>query len=320
MINLAELTLPWMILPAKLQELHSFSLAGDVSLIAKGTRQQAGQTVTSGNISIIDIIGPIMKRLDLMAMIFGGVTYADIQGAIHAALDDNSVAGVVLKIDSPGGTVAGAFELSDFIYQARGKKPIIAYADGMMASSAYLIGSAASKVIAPPSAQVGSIGVINVHTEVSGADKQVGLTRTVLSSGKYKALGNPYEPLSKDGREDMQTRLNYFYSLFIKAVARNRGITEKKALSMADGKIFIGQQALDIGLVDAIGNLDYALSFAQGKQSAAATTVTASAVSYRELVTTEQKRLRCSQQEAARKILETEAGQAAFLSKVRNGK
>lgn len=295
-------------------------MAGDISLAAKGNSRQSGQSTKAGNVAVIEITGPIMKRLDLMAMIFGGITYSNVQQAIQTALDDNSVTGVVLKIDSPGGTVAGAFELSDYLYQARGKKTIISYADGMMASSAYLIGSATDRIVSPISASVGSIGVVNIHTELSGADKQAGIKRTVLSSGKYKALGNLYEPLSKDGWDDIQAKLDYFYGLFIKAVARNRGISEKKSLAMADGKIFIGQQALDVGLVDQIGDFDAALSYAQGKRPAAATVTAAAALGYNEMVSSLQKQEGCSYQEAAHKILESEEGKMAFLSKVKNGK
>lgn len=138
---------------------------------------------------------------------------------------------------------------------------MVAFASGYMASAAYWIGSAADAVIADKTAMVGSIGVVTVHADLSEADKRSGIKRTVLTAGKYKAIGNNAEPLSKEAGAVIQSELDYIYSVFIDSVARNRSVAVSSVLkNMADGRIFIGRQALDAGLVDQVGSLSTALA------------------------------------------------------------
>jgi len=232
-----------------------------------GRKLENSREITIKNkTAIIPIMGIISKRMGMFTQISGGASTEAIQGDIQSSLENKDIESIALMIDSPGGSVPGQFELSDFIFNARGKKPIVAYADGMMLSAAYLIGSAADEIIAYDSSQVGSIGVVSIHTDISESDKQAGIKRTILTAGKYKALGNSYEPLSKPAQDYTQEGIDYIYSLFINSVMRNRGITEEKALSMADGKVFIGQQALDVGLVDKMGNFNFALKRAQKRK------------------------------------------------------
>jgi len=212
-----------------------------------------------GDTAIIPISGPLMKRESFFSFFFGGSSYAFIKAAVKAAMGDDEVASIVLRIDSPGGVVNGLEETADLIYDARDQKPIVAYADGMMASAAYWIGSAATELVAGATSMVGSIGVLMVHDDWSKSNERAGLNVTYLTAGKYKALGNPDEPLSDLARETFQAELNYLYTLFVETVARNRDVEEGKVLSdMADGRIFIGQQSADAGLVDYIGNFELA--------------------------------------------------------------
>ena len=217
-----------------------------------------------GDTAIIGINGPLMKRESFAFFFFGGSSYAFIQAAVKAALVDDEVASIVLRVDSPGGMVNGLEETADLIFNARAKKPIVAYADGMMASAAYEIGSAAGEIVAGATAMAGSIGVLMVHEDWSKHNEKNGIDVTYLTAGKYKALGNPDEPLSDLARETFQGELNYLYTLFVETVARNRDVEEGQVLSdMADGRIFIGQQAVDAGLVDYVGNFELAYERAQ---------------------------------------------------------
>jgi signal peptide peptidase SppA len=217
-----------------------------------------------GDTAIIPISGPLMKRESFFSFFFGGSSYAFVQSAVKAALVDDEVASIVLRVDSPGGVVNGVEETAELIYNAKDQKPIVAYADGMMASAAYWIGSAATEIVAATTSMVGSIGVLMVHDDWSKYNEKVGLDVTYLTAGKYKALGNPAEPLSDLARETFQADLNYLYTLFVETVARNRDVEEGKVLSdMADGRIFIGQQSADAGLVDYIGNFELAYERAQ---------------------------------------------------------
>ena len=153
----------------------------------------------------------------------------------------------------------GTEALSDIIFDSRKEKPIVAYADGNMTSAAYWMGSAAEVVVAGPTSVLGSIGVLMIHTDYSEMDKRDGIKTTYLTAGKYKALGNSTEPLTLEAKEYFQNQLNYIYSIFVDSVARNRDVeAEKVLMDMAEGKLFIGQQAMDVGLVDRIGTIESA--------------------------------------------------------------
>jgi signal peptide peptidase SppA len=158
------------------------------------------------------------------------------------------------------------------VYAARGQKPIVAFANGMMASAAYWIGSAADEIVAEETAEIGSIGVVMMHYDYSGADEQAGVKRTILQAGHYKAMGNDTEPLSEEAEEYFQGHLDYLYTLFVDAVARNRDVTAEAVIEdMAEGRIFIGRQAVDAGLVDRLGNFETAMALvmeqAAGRQN-----------------------------------------------------
>lgn len=217
-----------------------------------------------GDTAIISVVGPLMKRETFSFWFFGGTSYAYIKAAVKAAAADDEVASIILRVDSPGGVVNGLEEVVDLVFEARGSKPIVAYADGMMASAAYEIGSAAGEIVAGATAMVGSIGVLMVHEDWSKYNEKAGIDVTYLTAGKYKALGNPDEPLSNLAKETFQAELDYLYTIFVETVARNRDTDSGKVLSdMADGRIFIGQQAMDAGLVDHIGNFALAYERAQ---------------------------------------------------------
>lgn len=212
--------------------------------------QSGGRRVDlPGNVAEIMISGTLSKR----AFAFDcGTSYARIQEQIQAALDDRQVKAILLNVDSPGGTVPGVQELAKFIRNADAQKPIYAWTDGAMTSAAYWIGSAARFVAANDTASVGSIGVYLVHEERSQADAASGVVRTVIKAGSLKALGNDAEPLTDAARAEIQGRMDQIYEVFVSAVASHRNVPAEEALAMADGKVFLGQAALEIGLIDAV--------------------------------------------------------------------
>lgn len=188
--------------------------------------------------------------------------------AVEFAVKKKEIKSIVLDIDSPGGTIDGLVGRSDYIYGLRSHKPVIAYADDQMTSAAYWIGSAAQRIISGKTSTLGSIGISMVHYDYSKADEKRGLKRTFLKSGKYKAFGNDAELLDDQSKAYFQNQLDFFYSIFIEQVARNRNASVKTVLDkMADGKLFIGQQAVNAGLADGLGNLDDAISAAQSAMS-----------------------------------------------------
>ena len=215
--------------------------------------------LTDSGAAVISIKGPLVKD-PFLAWWVGGTTFGEIQAAIGRALDDARVDGIVLDMDSPGGTVNGTEETAEVVFAARGKKPIVAYSSGMMASAAYWIGSAAERVIVGKTAEVGSIGVLMVHRDWSRAEERFGVKTTYLTAGKYKALGNPSEPLSEFARGEFQAQLDQLYSMFVGAVALHRDTEETKVRAdMAEGRLFIGERAVGAGLADETGNLQAAI-------------------------------------------------------------
>lgn len=230
---------------------------------AKATGKKQGAK-KQGAIAVIPIVGPLSKRYSFFSMLFGGTSMVEIGRLVTTAAADDDVSAIVLDIDSPGGTVAGTEELSSIIFDARSRKPIIGFSDGTLASAAYWIGSAAHKLVISKSAGVGSIGVVVIHTDYSEQDAKAGVRHTVLTAGKYKAVGNSAAPLSEEDRKIIQDRLEYTHSVFIDAVAKNLDLPAELVRStMADGGVHIGDQAVKIGMAHQTGTFSDAVRLAE---------------------------------------------------------
>jgi capsid assembly protease len=258
----------WAIMPTRLLEIQGIYAAHmrDESIDIAAVEQRMGRQLANEHrsyevrdgVAILPIEGVIAKRMNLFTQISGGASTQLLQRELGAALDDPEVHSIVLQIDSPGGTVDGTQTLANAVLAARDKKPIVTLASGTMASAAYWIGSAAQAAyIVDGTTSVGSIGVVTSHTDISGAEAARGIKTTEISAGKYKRIASQYAPLSEDGRQSIQDQLDYLYSLFVGAVAQHRGVSEEQVLAdMADGRVFVGQRAVDAGLVDGITSLD----------------------------------------------------------------
>lgn len=180
-----------------------------------------------------------------------------IAAAARGAMADPTVGALLFYVDSPGGTVDGTADLAQELFSMRGRKPMVSYTDGMMTSAAYWIGSAADRIlISGDTTEVGSIGVIATHIDVSRALDQFGVKVTHITAGKYKAVFSPFQPLSDLGRTTMQEIVDYLYAGFLRGVAQHRGTDPDTVhAAMADARIFIGRQAITAGLVDAEASL-----------------------------------------------------------------
>ncbi|MCX5712119.1 MAG: signal peptide peptidase SppA [Candidatus Omnitrophica bacterium] len=207
--------------------------------------------------AIIPIYGVIAKRVSQVGGVSQprGTSIEEIKNDLISAMDDPGVEKVILDIDSPGGSVDGIDEFSDYIFNLRRKKPIIAFANGMMASAAYYIGSAADKIYASKSSEVGSIGVYAVINDCSVANHNAGIKTEIIKAGKYKATGHPDKPLTEEDRQLIQEEINTYYGLFVEAIMRNRNMTEDQSKGIATGRTWIGKKALDVGLIDGLTNL-----------------------------------------------------------------
>jgi len=260
-------SMPWAIMQEKLDaimELLELRAEGGI-LTREEVEARIGEPkkVTAqkqGVVAVIPIYGVISQRMNMFSEISGGTSTEQIAKQFDSALNDSSVAAILFDVDSPGGSVYGVSELAAKIYGARGRKPIKAIANPLMASAAYFIASAADEVIAASSGDVGSIGVFAVHTDVSGMDAMHGVKRTLIKAGKYKAEGNYFTPLSEDARAHMQEMVNDSYDDFVEAVARHRGATPAAVRAgYGQGRVLTAKRAIAENLIDRVATLDQVL-------------------------------------------------------------
>ncbi len=212
-----------------------------------------------GNIGVLPLTGIITQRSGsgLMEMLFGGTKVDAFSAAFTKMVNTPSVGAIVLDIDSPGGSVFGVNELAATIREARGSKPIIAVANSVAASAAYLIGSAADTLVVTPGGQVGSIGVYAQHEDISELTEKAGVKITTISAGKFKTEGNEFEPLSDSAREDMQQKVDGYYDQFISAVSQGRGVPESTVRSkFGQGRMVMADEALASKMVDRVASFD----------------------------------------------------------------
>lgn len=220
---------------------------------ATGGEMRTPYSVQNG-VAVIPVQGVMVKAESAWNRFCGMTSSATLRADLQTAMEDSTVQSIVLWIDSPGGQVDGTQVLAQDIFAARGKKQIIAFADGMMASAAYWIGAAADQVhISSQTDMVGSIGVVAQHIDRSAA---AGGTVTEITAGKYKRIASENGPLTEEGRESLQSQVDRIYSVFVEDIAKFRGVSVETVLeNMADGRIFMGSDAIDAGLADGVSSL-----------------------------------------------------------------
>ncbi len=231
------------------------NIAGDATNILGGTRDKRDNTPTlavEGGVATIPIRGVLTKRSDFWSRLFGDSTVESIREDLAAALADSSVEAIVFDVDSPGGSVDGIAELADEIFAARAVKPSAAFTDGLMASAAYHLASAAGSVVASRSAEVGSIGVYATVWDESVALHNEGLKVEIIKAGKFKAAGHPATPLTADARSVIQESVDDFMAIFTSAVQRGRAMSDEQVDHVATGRTWIAAKAQELGLVDRV--------------------------------------------------------------------
>jgi len=190
-----------------------------------------------------------------------GTVYSEQMASLIDQADQNqSIKAIVLRIDSPGGSVVGSNE----IYQAlqKVKKPIVISMGEMAASGGYYVSCAADKIMANPATLTGSIGVIAQMPDISGLMDKLGLDVTVIKSGKFKDEGSPFRPMTPEEKRIWQDIIDEAYGQFVGIVAEGRSLPVEKVRELADGRVYTGQQAIDLGLADEEGNLPDAIKLA----------------------------------------------------------
>lgn len=254
-LKTALATQPWAMMPEIINALMAGTPAPEAANAARAARAGAS---APGSIAVIPLAGVIVPHASGW---FGDEAALDVFGAaLDAAVADPGIAAILIDIDSPGGSVYGVGEAAAQVYAARSAKPVVAIANSLAASAAYWIGSQAAEFHVTPSGEAGSIGVWQAHMDVSQAMEEAGVKATLISAGKFKTEGNPFEPLSEEARGFMQSRVDDYYAAFTRAVARGRNIgVEQVRSGMGQGRVLGADAALAENMVDGIATRDEVL-------------------------------------------------------------
>lgn len=210
-------------------------------------------------VAVLEIDGTLVNKNGSLQPYCGMTGYDGIRTQVMAALLDPTIHGIALYIESPGGEVAGCFDLANFIRDAAAQKPIWAIVDGMAASAAYALASGCSRITASSVGLVGSIGVLVAHADFSKLLAKDGIDVTLIYAGAHKADGNPFEPLPAGVRKDLQTEIDGLWDQFAALVAAGRGVTSD-AVKKLEARCFIAEAAVAARLCDAVQPPDEALA------------------------------------------------------------
>jgi protease IV len=204
--------------------------------------------------------GPKVAVVELEGVILDG---GSVVRELRERADDPSIKAVVLRVNSPGGVVAPTQEIFTAIQRVRKSgKPVVASLGAVAASGGYYVATAADRIYANPGTLTGSIGVIMQMANLEGLLKKVGVEYVVVKAGAYKDVGNIARTMSPEERRMLQALLDDVYSQFVDAVAEGRGLERKEVLAFADGRIYSGQQALKLKMVDELGGFEDAVEAA----------------------------------------------------------
>ena len=199
-------------------------------------------------IGVIEVLGPIMTSEDLIRNII-------------EFRDNNSVKAVILRIDSPGGSVGPSQEIYNEVVKLQKIKPVVVSMGSVTASGGYYIAAPAKRLFANPGSITGSIGVIMSFPNYEGLMEKVGVSSVVVKSGKFKDIGSASRPFGDDERKLMQALIDDVHSQFVEAVSLGREMPAEKVREISDGRIFSGRQALSVGLIDELGGFQDAVDY-----------------------------------------------------------
>lgn len=268
----------WAIDPSKLAELLSvlaFRAAGHEFTAEEirariGDGGSGGGAAKRGGVAIIPIRGVIAHRMGGMDDSSGGTSVERIGAMMAAVANDASIGTIVFDIDSPGGTVPGVQELAGQMFETRGRgtQVFIAQVNSLAASAAYWLASQCDEIVCIPSGTAGSIGVFTAHEDLSAALDKEGVSITLISAGKYKVEGNPFEPLSDDAKAILQARVDEAYDAFVKDVARGRGVSVSDVRNgYGQGRALGAKDAKKAGMIDSIATMEQTIGRLVGKSS-----------------------------------------------------
>lgn len=215
----------------------------------------------AGAVAVLPVYGVLSQRANMMTEMSGGTSVEALQRAFREALADPDVSGILLDVDSPGGAAAGVPEFAEEIRAARGRKPIVAVSNSLMASAALWLGVQADELIVAPSSLTGSLGVVMAHEDWSAAEEQAGVKTTLVFAGEHKVETYDTVSLTDDARSYMQSLVDDLHGMFVKAVAMARGVSVAHVQEhFGQGRVLTPRQAVKVGMADRIGTFEDAVA------------------------------------------------------------
>jgi protease-4 len=217
----------------------------------------------TGKIAVIPLSGTITSGGS--SLLSGSTITPDlVRSCLTKAENDRAVKAIVLRIDSPGGEVEASQEILLQIERAKETKPVVVSMGSMAASGGYYISTQADRIVALPTTETGSIGVISYQMNVAGLLDKLGIDVEIFKGGKYKDMYTGFRELTPEEQAIMQAMVDEFYEQFVGVVAQGRGLSTDQVRSLATGQLYSGTEAKELGLIDELGDLDTAISLAAG--------------------------------------------------------
>ncbi len=204
-------------------------------------------TLAAGQVGVFGVLG----QNDW----FADTDYTAIRAAIKRGLADPSVRTIDIFVDSPGGSVLGLPETADAIHAANRVKPVRCFVTGIGASAAYWLASQASTITLTPSGEVGSVGILDLHADITGALEKAGVKLTAVTAGEHKAERAPFVTLSDEAKAHMKVAVDRWYGDFLSAIRRGRGARVNPSSNYGGGRMLSAREALSAGMVDFIGGV-----------------------------------------------------------------
>ncbi|MCX8194080.1 MAG: signal peptide peptidase SppA [Candidatus Pacearchaeota archaeon] len=217
------------------------------------------------NIALIYINGLVLAEESDSIFPYSTTYSSDIIDQIENVMKNKNIKAIIFEINSPGGSAVASSEIAEAIKKAKKEKLTVAVIREQGTSGAYWIASACDHVISHPLSITGSIGVLASYLEISGLLERFNITYVNLTAGKYKDIMSPYRELTEEEKEMIQNKLNIIHKTFIKEISENRKLDEDKTKELANGMFYLGSEAKELGLVDALGTREDAINYIEQK-------------------------------------------------------
>ncbi len=216
-------------------------------------------------VAVIPVEGTILSTDSSIGGVQPTTTPEGFSDALDQAREDERVAAIVLEVNSPGGGVTASDLMHQSIIEFKGRteKPVVVSMGDVAASGGYYISTAADEILANETTLTGSLGVVIPLLNFSEASDEYGVTQKYITSGEFKAMGSSWKPLTPEEREIFQSIVNEDYDEFVEVIVEGRDLSEDRVRELADGRVYSGQQAEELGLVDRFGDLDDAAKVAR---------------------------------------------------------